>query len=313
MENTAGGEHRRWRTPQVRDYFQKRLLRIYPGWIAALLFCVFVVGPVLRPSHALLLGNAGTLGFLSQLIGHDAGQLKLLPGISGAINGSTWTIPFELMCYIIVAVLGVLGLYRRPFLLLAFTLVLVFGISLWPVQALRHVFHPAFGVTQTPYYRFAFVANFLCGSLFFLFRDRIPHSRRLLAASMLLVGLTLGHLPFSGLLFVILPTFGFYILFYLALLPAGKLYDWAKHGDLSYGIYLYAYPFQRLLIAEQSRGYHLTPLTLFLLAWALACGAAALSWRFVERPFLRLKPRSFLPPMEEVGVPAVPATGAPSA
>ena len=295
----------------MRDYFQKRILRIYPGWIVALLFCVFVVGPVLRPSHTLMLGTSGTLSFLSQLVGHDAGQLKLLPGISGAINGSTWTIPFELMCYIIVAVLGVLGLYRRPLLLLAFTLALILGISLWPIQALRHVFHPTFGVTQTPYYRFAFVANFLSGMLFFLFRDRIPHSSWLLAVSVLLVGLTLGHLPLSGLLFVILPTFGFYVLFYLAFLPVGKLYDWAKHGDLSYGIYLYAYPLQRILVAAHLQGGHLSPPSLFFAAWVLACGAAALSWRFVERPFLRLKPRSSLPPMEEVGVPAVPAAGAP--
>ena len=188
----------------------------------------------------------------------------------------------------------------------------------WPSLRWLPMYWPPFGIHTLPYIGWLwplpqFVVFFLVGMLFFLFRDRIPHSPRLLAASVVLVGLTLGRLPLSGLLFVILPTFGFYILFYLAFLPAGKLYDWAKHGDLSYGIYLYAYPLQRILIAEQSHGCHLTPLTLFLLAWVLACGAAALSWRFVERPFLRLKPRSPLPPMEEVGVPAVPATGAPSA
>jgi len=73
--------------------------------------------------------------------------------------------------------------------------------------------------------------------------------------------------------------------------------------------HLYAYPLQRILILEQFRGYHLTPMTLFLAAWVLACGAAALSWRLVERPALRLKPRSSLPPAERTGVPAVAAQG----
>ena len=113
------------RTPQMRDYFKKRALRIYPGWTVALVFCVLVVGPILRPDHTLQLGSPATFGFLSQLVLHDAGQLKILPGIPGAINGSTWTIPFELMCYVMVAVLGFLGLFRKPLLLLAFTLALV--------------------------------------------------------------------------------------------------------------------------------------------------------------------------------------------
>ena len=247
------------RTPQVRNYAKKRALRIYPGWIVALVFCVLVVGPILRPDHTLQFGNSATFGFLSQLVLHDAGQLKTLPGISGAINGSTWTIPFELMCYVMVAVLGLLGLFRRPVLLLVFTLALVLGMSLWPPQALRQVFHPSVGSPHIPYYRFAFVAYFLSGALFFLFRDRIPHSRPLLAFSAVLVGLTLFRLPLAGLFFVILPTFGFYILFYLAFLPLGSLHNWAKHGDFSYGVYLYAYPIQRLLVAEQFRGFHLSP------------------------------------------------------
>ena len=83
------------------------------------------------------------------------------------------------------------------------------------------------------------------------------------------------HAPLAHLFFVIIPTFGFYILFYLAFLPIGRLHDFAKHGDLSYGIYLYAYPIQRLLIAGQVRGYRLTHLTLFYLP-----GFSHAEWRF---------------------------------
>ena len=298
------------RAPRRGDFFQKRALRIYPGWVVALLFCVFIFGPILRPDHSLQLGNPMTFSFLSQLVLHDPGQLKLLPGIDGPVNGSTWTIPFELMCYIMVGALGLAGLFRRPTLLLVLALMLVLGMSFWPVSALRQVFHPAGGSPHQPYYRIEYAACFLSGALFFLFRDRIPHSPWLLAAAALLVGLTLGDLPLAGLFFVVLPTAGFYALFYLAFLPLGPFYAWAKHGDFSYGVYLYAYPLQRLLIAGQTHHYRLSHATLFLFAWVLACLAAVLSWRLVERPALRLKPRPASPPMEQTGVPAVAAEGA---
>ena len=293
------------RTKRVGDYAKKRILRIYPGWIVALLFCVFVVAPLLRPDHGLHLANRTTLDFFSQLVGHASGQLKLLPGIDGPVNGSTWTIPFEMACYVAAAVLGLCGLLRRPLLVLALTLVILFCSLWWPPQSLAHVFQP----TQTPhipYYRWSFLVDFLLGGSFYLYRDRIPHSPWLFALSLALVGLTLFGGPLAGLYFLLLPTAGFYALFYLAFLPLGRLHAWARHGDLSYGVYLYAYPLQRLLIAEQWRGDHLSPLTLFLAAWVLSCGAAALSWRFVERPFLKLKPQSAAPPAEDSGVPVVP-------
>ena len=298
------------RTSSAADYFKKRALRIYPGWIVALLFCVFVVAPLLRPDHGLALHDIGTYGFLSQLFLRNIGILRTLPGI-GLPNGSTWTIPFEILCYFLVAVFGLLGWLRRPPLVAGCAALLLIALN-WPGLRLLPMLWPPFGLHPLPYVGWLwplpmFATYFLSGMLLFLFRARIPHSPWLLAASVVLVGLTLGRLPLANVFFWVFPTAGCYILFYLAFLPVGNLYAWAKHGDLSYGIYLYAYPIQRLLVAEQFRGFHLSPLTLFLLAWVLACGAAALSWHFVERPFLKLKPRSPLPPTEDVGVPAVAA------
>ena len=68
--------------------------------------------------------------------------------------------------------------------------------------------------------------------------------------------------------------------------------------DLSYGVYLYAFPVQQLLVLHFAP--NLTPLRLFLAATVITCGLAALSWHLVEEPFLRLKPKPQLAP------PAVP-------
>ena len=307
------------KTPRVKEYLMKRVLRIYPGWIAALLFGVFIAAPLLRPHHGLELG-IGTLNYLSQLVFFHIGIApngwdKSLPHVS-CINSSTWTLPFEVLCYLLVILLGRLNLFHKRVLILLPTLALLIYCAL-PAHTHFSSFGPlgpSINWMQLPYFGNLrtlpiLTVYFLSGALFYLYRDRIPQSPFLLAGSLLLMGLSMFDLPLASVFFVVLPTFGFYILFYLAFLPLGSLHAFARHGDLSYGIYLYAFPLQRLLIAEQFRGYHLTPLVLFLAAWVLACGAAALSWRLVERPFLKLKPRSSSPPAESVGVPAVPAGG----
>lgn len=58
-------------------------------------------------------------------------------------------------------------------------------------------------------------------------------------------------------------------------------------GFLSYGVYLYAFPMQQLLMMWFQHS--LTPLTLFLLALPGTCLLAILSWRYVEQPFLKRK------------------------
>jgi peptidoglycan/LPS O-acetylase OafA/YrhL len=86
------------------------------------------------------------------------------------------------------------------------------------------------------------------------------------------------------------PVLGGYVLFFAAYWPLGRLARFARRGDLSYGLYLYAFPVQQLLIRAFRSG--LRPLTLSLLALGVTALCAALSWRFVESPFLRLKKSS---------------------
>jgi len=59
-------------------------------------------------------------------------------------------------------------------------------------------------------------------------------------------------------------------------------------GDLSYGVYLYAFPIQQVIMQVWPEG----PVAgQIVAAVVVASSAACLSWRFVEQPALRLKPR----------------------
>ena len=57
-------------------------------------------------------------------------------------------------------------------------------------------------------------------------------------------------------------------------------------GDVSYGIYVYAFPVQQSVAAIWPG---IDPLVMFAIAFPVTYGLAFLSWRIVERPALALK------------------------
>ncbi|HJS87635.1 MAG TPA: acyltransferase [Acetobacteraceae bacterium] len=60
-------------------------------------------------------------------------------------------------------------------------------------------------------------------------------------------------------------------------------------ADISYGLYLYGFPAQQAVAATLGRSFG--PIGNFVLVLPLVVACACLSWIFVERPALRLKPR----------------------
>ncbi len=81
-------------------------------------------------------------------------------------------------------------------------------------------------------------------------------------------------------------SFGAYLIVYVAFLR-GPLVDIARHGDLSYGVYIYAFPVQQTITALLGnrviwwKNAALALPVVLILAW--------LSWHFVEHRSLRRK------------------------
>jgi len=79
-----------------------------------------------------------------------------------------------------------------------------------------------------------------------------------------------------------------YVVLCLAYLPRGKILLFNKSGDYSYGIYIYAWPVQQLLIGMFPRigiAAHIAVTLPIVLLLSMA------SWRFIEAPALRFKKR----------------------
>ena len=295
------------RSRSAASFLRKRVARIYPGFLVAAAVCFWVVVPLSRP-------EGFRIGPFRDLLGHLGDVLRLRfpesPGTfptnpaPGAVNGSLWSIPYEFWCYIGVMVMGAVGLLRRRGLVLGL-FVAAIGVSfvveyrdLKPGgMILGRIFgYPPFWARLLPYY--------LAGVVAHLYRDRFRPDRRwaLVALAGVLAATQVPH----GVLFA-LPTLGTYLLLYLAFTTDWRWPGAAKYGDFSYGIYLYAFPIQQLIM--RALGHPVQPWTLFALALVPTLLAGVASWYLVERHFLR--PAPALPGGRDGGAPPGPEEAPP--
>ena len=208
-----------------------------------------------------------------------------LPGVfvtnpyPDAVNGSLWTLPVEACCYAMAAVLGMLGLLRRSSVLLAFAVLLVLCVT--PLSSLSIA--PAGGTTSGNLPLVIMLgATFVLGNLAYSLRARLHLSWTIVAVLMALWIVTWGGgwARATGIVAI-----AFAVLVFAFRTPA-----WLRRltapGDVSYGIYVYAFPVQQSVAAIWGA---IDPLLMMAIAFPVTYGLAFVSWRLVERPALALK------------------------
>ena len=226
----------------LANFLLNRVLRIVPALAVDILICAFVIGPAVT---ALPLGDYFTdAGFLAYLLNIVGAVHTDLPGVFSAnptsqVNGALWTIPWEIHCYIIVSIMIVTAVVRKPattFLVLAgfvaTGLMVEHFISDGPRdEQLLHVLFVSRGAQLT--------TAFLTGILAYQLRGRIPMSRALLALSiavaltaMIVLDTRATHSVANRLILIPVLT---YITIYAGLsrLPLPKILG---RGDYSYGV-----------------------------------------------------------------------------
>ena len=279
--------------PKARIFFWKRSLRIFPAFWGSVLFCALIVGPLFT---VLPLGDYFSSHEFWQFLRNARLFVLhlLLPGVfennpNPAVNGSWWTLPMEFSMYIFLFIAGKGGVLTRKWLW-----VIVMGLFTWhlliPPDTKAHFFHmPLFHFSRNS-------ALFFAGSLLFHYRYVLERQRPWYAFG--LAGLSfLLFRDFHGLSasyplvdYLIFYAYFPYLVIYFALHSIPFIRDWARFGDFSYGIYLYAFPVQQSLVyLHWAQG---STVMLFAASMAIILPLAAASWHFIEKPALRCKPRS---------------------
>jgi peptidoglycan/LPS O-acetylase OafA/YrhL len=302
--------------PRLFSYLKKRALRIFPGLMACVLFCLLVVGPLYTTMKmSVYFHDSDTLHFIRNAVLYPnsyylGGVFDPYWDARGDVNGSLWTLPIEFIMYLAIAAVGMIGLLRQKFPMLVVT---VLSMAVWiAIEGSGIASHAPFDkyrvwIEDAP----RLASLFLSGTVLLLFADRVSLRWQWMLAALVVFVLSwntpfqafahvagLNHLAAAkvdrihDLYTYILTCLSLpYIVMYLAFLPIPHLQRAAKHGDFSYGIYLYAYPVQQMIMRSHW-GEHL-PFAVFI---ALSCVGtlvlAYLSWHCIERPFLKLKGRS---------------------
>ncbi|MGV9887413.1 acyltransferase family protein [Streptomyces sp. NPDC003395] len=285
-----------------------RALRILPGFWVCLAVTAFVLAPLLywRLHHTLdgFNGSRGPFHYLRVNWGVATQQ----PDIShvmadgqargrihaGSFNGALWSLRYEVMCYVGVAVLAVTGILARARrAVLAVTLVLGWLVvrhasqdSYWAGQYASHYLHdidvPPVGQLSPTFLIYLGFA-FGLGALIEVARHRIPVSDPLGVASLLVL---LGSLHYGYLFTVGIPAFAYLLVWLAVRLPAPCRRIGARN-DYSYGIYIYGFPVQQALALFGCARWGIGAYLALTLVFTVLLAAA--SWHFVERPAMRWK------------------------
>jgi peptidoglycan/LPS O-acetylase OafA/YrhL len=263
--------------PDVGVFAKKRLLRIIPALVFATMFGALIIGPFVTSDGPLT--YLATSGPWLHFLGVPLNRYLFIPGtfpsnpLPEMMNSPLWSLRYELICYGIVAAIGVLAQRRWEVVVLALFLA---------SSALSASDLPLGRVGES----LARLAScFTAGMLFYRFRDRVPYSAGVGAA----VATVLVAAFFTAGFRVAFPLLGGYLLLFIAFTKELPLAGFARHGDFSYGLYVLAYPIQQLLV--HALGPEISIPMFFVATLIPTLALAAFSWHFIEAPALALKPR----------------------
>jgi peptidoglycan/LPS O-acetylase OafA/YrhL len=199
-----------------------------------------------------------------------------LPGVfndnpmSGAFNGPLWTLPWELLAYAMTFGLFAAGVLRDKRVL----------VGLWVLLAVLY-YYPLQSLGNTSYVRWllCYATGSLCCVLQWPDRLRSWH-----------VMITLGLCVLFAILKTPLYHLAALVLLAQVLLWVGMRAPTIVHlrADISYGVYIYAWPIQQILVQEIPgiNAWQVAGLT-----GAIVVPLALASWYFVEKPMLGKKDR----------------------
>lgn len=253
-------------------YCFMRFFRIWPAYLVCLITTVLIVGtayttlPILtylttKATWKFFIGNATMLHMSYGL--PDVFSTLHFPA---TVNISIWTLPYEVLCYIAVLIIGALGFFENANSLQKFgifLLVLLFAASITGLNVL--------GSNSNLFVFFSM------GAFCALNSNHILISWKIFCSLIACYLFSIGN-DYSFLLFY--PT-----VFYGAIYCAStKLICLIKlHGDYSYGTYLYGF------ITQQIIAYHFPQMTTYeslLISIPSSILLGYFSWNYIEAPSL---------------------------
>jgi peptidoglycan/LPS O-acetylase OafA/YrhL len=273
------------RDPHPGRFAAKRVLRLWPPMLTVSLGMALIVGPLItKLSFGEYFSANGTWGYIV----NNAGLLTLkheLPGVfvdnpwPNAVNGSLWTLPMELLAYVGLYALLLLGGGKHKYRWLM--VVALVGLVAWDryLEQLPGSESAGSFLSVPVESLVAFLVAFAFGVVLNLYR--IPLS-------------PLAAVAGIGVL-VLMPnsiTASFWMTFVVSYAVVVAGHFWPSRLTVpgvwvngSYGVYVWGFPIQQMLAMAGIGNQWL----MLICAAPLAYCLGTLSWKFVEEPTMKLR------------------------
>lgn len=259
--------------PDFFSFLTLRVFRLFPGLVVCLIFTAFFIGPIFSGySVGEYFGGQDVYSYLAR---NAALYLQWeLPGVfkenpTSTVNGSLWTLPVEFFCYLMLGVLGGLGLLRNK-IFAGFVF-----LSLAAFLTYRPISMQWFSL---PSEAWMFPLFFCLGGLLAVLKEYVWINFQ--AVFCLFLAAALMH---ATPLYPVLMSLAIFICaFYFVSFRAVRRIK--LPGDFSYGIYLYGFVCQQVSKSIwPDQGVHWNQ----FLGMFFASILAVLSWYFVEAPSMK--------------------------
>jgi peptidoglycan/LPS O-acetylase OafA/YrhL len=271
----------------VGTYIVHRIARIFPAFIVCLVVTALVFAPI---NYVWIHGTID--GFLTtgttplnyifanstlRMNAYDVAGTPAGVAYAGAWDGSLWSLYYEFWCYVIVGALVSLRVFRRSPVAMGLTLAL---------SMLLHTKIALLGAYVGNNIDFIFLAKllpfFLAGAFLKTLGKRVVLTTPLAVLSIVATLAMVLLMPGIGA-WLASPLIAYAVLWLGAVLPCpGTI----RKNDISYGVYIYAFPVQQLLAMA---GAPRLGLAVFDVVAAIATVPLAMaSWLLIERPIMRL-------------------------
>lgn len=278
----------------LSDYFQNRVLRLYPGLIT----CVAISFVLIFLSGYMASTNTGFLDWALLFLAKTSFIQFYNPDFmraygDGVLNGSLWTITVELQFYLMVPVFYILfnlldnrKANKKLLYLLAFFLIINRLYAYIPAEYHETIPYKLLGVSFLPWF-YMFLLGVLAQKNFDTIHKYIKGKFHIFLVLYLVIGtisinnsIVLGN-NINPLLYILLIIT---ILSFAYSMP-GLSNRILRRNDISYGTYIYHMPVLNFMTYSGMSG----NVIYMVLALLTTVVVATLSWIFIEKPSLLLK------------------------
>lgn len=265
------------------NWLMRRILRIYPAFVVVWIVCVFIVVPLAGASQLLLEYSGSDWAKMAvKVLFLSVPHVNELFEVTNIVtlNGSLWTIRYEFLCYLLIPLIALFRLTKKNILI---TLSLSIAVYLYTqITVTDFILETPFTLSTAVFSKLS--SAFLFGMCFYKYREQMIWNHKVNFICFILLITLITNPIVAELVFIL---FGGYLLFNFAFNYRNAFIEKINNSyDISYGVYIYAWPIQTLIIQNNPT---INPWALSIMTILLASFIGYLSWKLVEKPFLHFK------------------------